>query len=75
MNGLMVATPSASAGGVFSSALLTPQRNKKAAQRNCGPRFLPLTAVGRQDRPESLCLRLCDRTVVILPKQGRPGSQ
>ena len=25
----------------------TPERNKKAAQRNCGPRVLPLTAVSR----------------------------
>ena len=29
--------------------------------------------MGRQDRPEILCLRLCDRTVVILPKQGGIG--
>ena len=27
----------------------------------------------RQDRPEGLCLRLCHRTVVILPKQGGIG--
>ena len=31
-------------GWLHTAALKTNETNKKAAQRNCGPRFLPLTA-------------------------------